>query len=146
MARYLMNSVEETMKLGERIGASIEEPVVIRLEGEMGAGKTHFTKGIARGLGIEDDITSPTFSILNVYRGGRFTLFHIDAYRLGSLEEAYDAGLSEVFDDDGVVVLEWGDLLQPFMDEIVIDVKIEDLGGDSREINIEGWQDDSTGN
>jgi tRNA threonylcarbamoyladenosine biosynthesis protein TsaE len=146
LARYILDSVEETIELGRTIGSQLKEPVIIKLEGEMGAGKTHFTKGLALGLGIEDDITSPTFSILNIYAGGSMTLYHIDAYRIKTLEEALDAGLAEVFAEEGVVVLEWGDILKPFFDSRLINIKIDDLGDSSRELIIEGWNDDSTGN
>lgn len=146
MARYILESVEDTIELGRKIGSQVNESVIIKLEGEMGAGKTHFTKGLALGLGIEDDITSPTFSILNIYEGGRMTLYHIDAYRIRTIEEAMDAGLGEVFGKDGVVVLEWGDMLEPFFESRLINIKIDDLGDNSRELIIEGWNDDSTGN
>lgn len=128
------------------MGSQLKEPVIIKLEGEMGAGKTHFTKGLALGMGIDDDITSPTFSILNIYTGGSMPLYHIDAYRLKTIEEALDAGLGEVFAEAGVVVLEWGDILEPFFDSRLINIKIDDLGDNRREMIIEGWKDDSTGN
>lgn len=146
MARYILDSVEETIELGRKLGSQLKDPVIIKLEGEMGAGKTHFTKGLALGLGIDDDITSPTFSILNIYTGGSMPLYHIDAYRLKTIEEALDAGLGEVFDENGVVVLEWGDILEPFFEGRLINIKIDDLGDNSREMIIEGWNDDSTGN
>lgn len=146
MARYILNSVDETIELGRKIGSQLKESVIIKLDGEMGTGKTHFTKGLAVGLGIEDDITSPTFSILNIYNGGRMTLYHIDAYRIKNIEEALDAGLGEVFAEDGVVVLEWGDILETFFENLVINIKIEDLGDSGRELIIEGWDYDSTGN
>lgn len=146
MAKYVLDSVEETIELGRRLGSQLKEPVIIKLEGEMGAGKTHFTKGLALGMGIDDDVTSPTFSILNIYTGGSMPLYHIDAYRLKTIEEALDAGLGEVFAGDGVVVLEWGDILEPFFEDKLIDIKIDDLGENSREMIIEGWENDSTGN
>ena len=145
MARYILNGVEETMELGRRIGSQLKVPVIIKLDGEMGAGKTHFTKGLALGLGIDEDITSPTFSILNIYNGGRIPLYHIDAYRIKNIEEALDAGLAEVFAEEGIVVLEWGDILETFFENMVINIKIDDLGDSSRELIIEGWNDDSTG-
>lgn len=146
MARYVLKNVEETIELGRKIGSKLMEPVIVKLDGEMGAGKTHFTKGLALGLGIYEDITSPTFSILNIYNGGRMTLYHIDAYRIKTIKEALDAGLAEVFTEAGVVVLEWGDILNPFFENKVINIKIDDLGDSSRELIIEGWNDDSTGN
>ncbi len=144
MAKYILNSVDETIKLGERLGKSLTEPVIIKLDGEMGAGKTHFTKGLAIGLGVEEEITSPTFSILNIYEGNVMNFFHIDAYRIKNIEEALDAGLAEVFRDDGVVVLEWGDILTTFFENKVIEIKIKYLGDNKREMIIEGWDDDST--
>lgn len=146
MARYIINSVEETIELGRKIGSQLKEPLIIKLDGEMGAGKTHFTKGLAVGLGIDEDITSPTFSILNIYNGGRMTLYHIDAYRIKTIEEALDAGLAEVFAEEGIIVLEWGDILETFFENRVINIKIDDLGDSSRELIIEGWNDDSTRN
>ncbi len=144
MAKYILNSVEETIKLGMRLGESLTLPVIIKLDGEMGSGKTHFTKGIALGLGISEEITSPTFSILNIYEGSSLKLFHIDAYRLKNIEEALDAGLEEVFSEGGVVVLEWGDLLTSFFENKVINIQINDLGDNNREMIIEGWNDDNT--
>jgi len=144
LAKYILNSVDETIKLGERLGKSLTEPVIIKLDGEMGAGKTHFTKGLAIGLGVEEEITSPTFSILNIYEGNVMNFFHIDAYRIKNIEEALDAGLAEVFRDDGVVVLEWGDILTTFFENKVIEIKIKYLGDNKREMIIEGWDDDST--
>ena len=146
MAKYILNSVEETIKLGEELGNSLREPVIIRLEGEMGTGKTHFAKGIAKGMGIEADITSPTFSILNIYESRGIKLFHIDAYRIKNREEALDAGLAEVFGDNGVVVLEWGDLLTPFFEDKLIDIQINDIGDNKREMIIEGWNYESSRN
>jgi tRNA threonylcarbamoyladenosine biosynthesis protein TsaE len=146
LARYILNSVEETIELGRRIGSQLMAPVIIKLDGEMGVGKTHFTKGLALGLGIDEDITSPTFSILNIYNEGRIPLYHIDAYRIKNIEEALDAGLAEVFAEEGIVVLEWGDILEIFFENRVINIKIDDLGDSSRELIIEGWNDDSTGN
>jgi len=144
LAKYILNSVEETIKLGMRLGESLTLPVIIKLDGEMGSGKTHFTKGIALGLGISEEITSPTFSILNIYEGSSLKLFHIDAYRLKNIEEALDAGLEEVFSEGGVVVLEWGDLLTSFFENKVINIQINDLGDNNREMIIEGWNDDNT--
>lgn len=146
MARYILDSVEETIELGRKIGSQLKVPVIIKIDGEMGAGKTHLTKGLALGLGIEEDITSPTFSILNIYSGDRMTLYHIDAFRIKTLEEALDAGLAEVFSEEGVVVIEWGDILEALFDGRLINIKIDDLGDSRRELIIEGWNDDSTGN
>ena len=100
----------ETINLGKGLGSVLSGGDVVALVGELGSGKTWFTKGLAQGLGIpaETVITSPTFSLVNEY-SGRHTLFHIDAYRLESLEDFFSAGLDEYLYKDGVVVMEWAD-------------------------------------
>lgn len=146
MARYILKSTEETIRLGELLGRRLKAPVVINLHGEMGVGKTHLTKGIARGLGVEGEITSPTFTLANYYDEGRLPFYHIDAYRLESLEEAVEAGLEEIFLEPAVVVVEWAELLEPLFDNEVLDIWIERTGDHERELVIEGVEDDLLGN
>ena len=86
--------------LGEKIGEMIDFPVVFDVKGEMGSGKTHFIKGLSQGLGISEDIKSPTFSIVNYYTDGRMPFYHIDAYRLENVEEGYDIGFEEIFNEE----------------------------------------------
>lgn len=145
MAEHRIGDPKAMMAFGERIGRRIKGPLVFLLEGEMGAGKTHFAKGLAKGFGVLEDVTSPTFSILDFHEGGPWPLVHIDAYRLGSLEEAYEAGLEEVFLEEAVVLVEWGELLKPFFRFPVVRVKIFGSGDMERVVRIEGAIDDILG-
>ena len=90
--KFVTNSQEETENLGARLAAGLMSGAVIAFTGDLGAGKTAFTRGLARGLGIPDRVTSPTFTIVNEYEGGRLPLFHFDMYRLGSSDELFDIG------------------------------------------------------
>ncbi len=103
-------SAEETARLGMLLGRLLEEPLLILLAGDLGAGKTCFTQGVARGLDIPDDepVTSPSYTLMNQY-SGRLPLYHFDLYRLGCADELEDLGFSDYIDADGVTVVEWGD-------------------------------------
>ena len=109
MATLISHSPEETEALGETWGREAESGLVIGLCGDLGAGKTQLVKGIARGLGITDRVHSPTFTLLNVYSGGRLNLNHLDLYRLESREQVIAAGLEEYFYPAGVTVVEWAE-------------------------------------
>ena len=109
MAIHISHSPAETEELGESWGRQLERGWVIALSGELGAGKTQLVKGIARGLGISERVHSPTFALINIYAGGRLTLFHLDLYRLESREQIAGAGLEEYFQPDGVAVIEWAE-------------------------------------
>lgn len=108
MATLISKSPEETLALGEEWGRQAERGWVIGLSGDLGAGKTQLVKGIARGLGSPARVHSPTFALLNEYRGGRLPLFHIDLYRLNNWKEVIGAGLEEyLINPDGITVVEW---------------------------------------
>src|SRR5437588_12870601 len=109
MATCISNSPEETEALGTEWGRITERGWVIGLSGELGAGKTQLVKGIARGLGIEERVHSPTFALINIYTGGRLALYHLDLYRLEKREQIEAAGLLEYLDSDGVTVIEWAE-------------------------------------
>lgn len=111
MAKVKMNSREETIALGEKLGRQLQAGDVLVLDGDLGAGKTTFTKGIAKGLAIPDLIKSPTFTIVREYHDGRLPLYHMDAYRLEN-GGAEDLGLEEYFDSDGVSVVEWAQFVE----------------------------------
>lgn len=112
-AGTLCRTVEETRKLGENLAPALERGDVISLEGPLGAGKTQFVKGLARGLGLGDEPTSPTFTILHEYgRGGRFPMFHFDFYRLKDDDELFNAGFEDCL-GAGLVVAEWGEKFLP---------------------------------
>jgi len=111
MALTILNNAEATQALGESWAAELTGGEVIALYGVLGAGKTQLVKGIARGLGYSGDVTSPTFTIVHEYRGGRLPLYHLDLYRLKSESDGIDIGLEEFLPSDGVTVIEWPDRL-----------------------------------
>jgi tRNA threonylcarbamoyladenosine biosynthesis protein TsaE len=109
MATTISHSPAETAALGEQWGRTAPSGLVIGLCGDLGAGKTQFVKGLARGLGIEARVQSPTFALVNIYTGGRLTLFHLDLYRLDTPEQIVAAGLEEYLRPTGVTVIEWAE-------------------------------------
>jgi len=109
MVTNISHSPAETEALGELWGRAAREGLVIGLSGDLGAGKTQLVKGLARGLGIPARTHSPTFTLVNIYRGGRLTLFHIDLYRLDTPAQMIEAGLEEYLDPAGVAVVEWAE-------------------------------------
>ena len=113
--RFVTASTDETIAFGARLGAALEPGDILVLTGDLGAGKTQLTKGIASALGVEDDVTSPTFNILMIYEGAQMPLYHFDLYRLDDPDQLEDIGLYEMLDGDGVCVIEWG---EQFADEI----------------------------
>ena len=138
MGKIIVNKVEEMIDLGEKIGKLIDFPVVFDLKGEMGSGKTHFIKGLSKGLGVKGEIKSPTFSIIDFYEDGRLPFYHIDAYRLESVEEGYDIGFEEIFSEAVVVAIEWSDLFKDLFLNKVIEVEIKYIDENTREVVISG--------
>ena len=106
---YRTNSAGETEGLGEKLAHVLEAGAVIAFTGDLGAGKTAFTRGLARGLGVTERVTSPTFTIVNEYEGGRLPLFHFDMYRLGSSDELFDIGWEDYLARGGVCAVEWSE-------------------------------------
>lgn len=133
----ISHSAEETRAAGERLGARLDAGAVVACIGELGAGKTCFLQGLARGLGVESPVTSPTFVLINEYRG-RVPVHHLDAYRTESLSEVLDLGIEELMHGDGVTVIEWADKLIPMLPAHTITVTIDGLGDEPRRIVIEG--------
>lgn len=121
---YITNSARETEELGEKLGLGLMPGAVIAYTGDLGAGKTAFTRGLARGLGIPERITSPTFTIVNEYEGGRLPLFHFDMYRLGSADELFDIGWEDYLARNGVCAVEWSENVDDVLDEDTIRVDI----------------------
>jgi len=132
----LTRAPEETQALGERLGITLEAGDVVGLIGDLGAGKTCFIQGLVRGLGVTTRATSPTFVLINEYRG-RLPVHHVDAYRVDSLAELLDLGLPELFASDGVTVVEWADKLFSLLPEDAIVVRIAGVGDEPRRITIE---------
>lgn len=132
-------SVDATRALGEAIAALVWPGDVVLLAGELGAGKTAFVQGFARGLGVTEAVTSPTFVLARDYAGGRLPLHHLDVYRLDQLNEVLDIGLPELLDDGGVVVVEWGDAILPVLPPEYLEVRLSfGEGDDDREIVVRG--------
>ena len=129
-------SVEETQAVGEALGAQLGPGAVVACVGELGAGKTCFLQGVARGLGVTTDVTSPTFVLVNVYHG-RLPVYHMDAYRTESLLEVVDLGLEEMLDGDGVTLIEWADKVRSLLPARAIVVRITGLGDEPRRIEVE---------
>ena len=125
---------KDTFALAADVAKTLRAGDVILLHGERGAGKTTFTKGLAKALGIEETVTSPTFNYVKEYQGGRLPLFHFDMYRVSDADEVYELGLEEYFYRGGVVVVEWNKFDGI---ERPIEVSIRSLGGDVREIEID---------
>src|ERR1700694_344005 len=130
-------SVGETQALGERLGSRLGRGDVVACIGPLGAGKTCFLQGLARGLGVTTDVTSPTFVLVNQYQE-RLPVYHVDAYRTGSLTELVDLGLEEMLHGQGVTVVEWDDKLLPLLPPRTVSVTIAGLGDEPREIELAG--------
>ena len=122
--RYVTNSEEETEALGARLAAELTPGTVVAFTGDLGAGKTAFTRGLARGLGVTDRVTSPTFTIVNEYEGGRLPLFHFDMYRLASSEELFDIGWEDYLQRGGVCAVEWSENVSDALEEDALSVEI----------------------
>ena len=135
--QYFTNSAEETERLGQRLGETLRGGEVVAYLGELGAGKTAFTRGLARGLGISMRVTSPTYTIVNEYTGGRLPLFHFDMYRLGSEDELFDIGWEDYLARGGVCAVEWSENVSGAMED-AITVRIEKTSDEGRKITIEG--------
>ncbi|MCZ0756476.1 tRNA (adenosine(37)-N6)-threonylcarbamoyltransferase complex ATPase subunit type 1 TsaE [Anoxybacillus sp. J5B_2022] len=133
MKRYehIVHSVEETLEFASQLGEKLKENDVIALEGDLGAGKTTFTKGLAKGLGITRTINSPTFTIVKEYQG-RLPLYHMDVYRLEDTFE--DLGFDEYFDGGGVTVIEWAHLIQPQLPHELLWIYLYHQGESERKI------------
>lgn len=121
---YITNGEEETEALGSRLGERLTPGAVVAYTGDLGAGKTAFTRGMARGLGITDRVTSPTFTIVNEYDGGRLPLFHFDMYRLSSSEELFEIGWEDYLARGGVCAVEWSENVEHALEEDTIRVEI----------------------
>ena len=136
---FITHSPEETEKIGEALAKSLQPGTILAYRGDLGAGKTAFTRGLARGLGCKETVTSPTYTIVNEYLGGRLPLFHFDMYRLASSDDLWDIGWEDYLDREGVCAVEWSENVADAM-ENAITVTIEKLGETTRQITIEGGQ------
>ena len=136
-------SAEETYALGKKLGSEAKPGDVLTLIGNLGVGKTVFTQGFADGLGITEPISSPTFTIVQVYEEGRLPFYHFDVYRIGDIEEMDEIGYEDYFYGEGVCLIEWADLIREILPEQMCRVTIEkdlEKGFDYRKITLEGFK------
>ena len=134
---FYTNSPEETEQIGQHLAETLQPGTVIAYLGDLGAGKTAFTRGLARGLGSADRVTSPTYTIVNEYLGGKMPLFHFDMYRLGSSDELFDIGWEDYLERGGICAVEWSENVSDAM-ENALTVRIEKTGETTRTITVEG--------
>lgn len=139
-------SPEETFALGEKIGRAAAPGQIYTLTGDLGVGKTVFTQGVAAGLGITEAVSSPTFTIVQVYEEGRLPFYHFDVYRIGDIEEMEEIGYDDYFFGEGVCLIEWAELIEEILPEKRISIVIEkdlDQGFDYRRISVKGLTEDT---
>ena len=134
--KFITNTVEETIELGKKIGRGLKPGDIVCIDGDLGSGKTHLTKGIALGLDIDEHITSPTFNIVNEYEG-RIKLYHFDVYRVNDPDEIAAIGFDEYIFSDAVSVIEWSDYIKELIPEDHIQINIANESETRRNINIQ---------
>ena len=134
---FLTNSPGETEAVGEKLAQLLPAGAVIAYRGDLGAGKTAFTRGLARGLGFNELVTSPTYTIVNEYLGGRLPLFHFDMYRLHSADDLWDIGWEDYLERGGICAVEWSENVADALEDPIV-ITIEKLGEDTRRITLEG--------
>ena len=139
---FITNCPEETEDLGQRLGQLLTAGAVVAYRGDLGAGKTAFTRGLARGLGYDQPVTSPTYTVVNEYLGGRLPLFHFDMYRLRCADDLFDIGWDDYLERGGVCAVEWSENVAEAMED-PITVTIEKLGENTRRITVEGSENDA---
>ena len=137
---FITHSPAETEAVGAALGKVLQPGTVIAYRGDLGAGKTAFTRGLANGLGAGDMVTSPTYTIVNEYLSGRLPLFHFDMYRLRSADDLWDIGWEDYLDRGGVCAVEWSENVADALEKPIY-VRIEKTGEETRRITIEGGED-----
>ena len=137
--QFLTNAPSETEAVGTALGRILPPGTVLAYRGDLGAGKTAFTRGLARGLGATEPVTSPTYTIVNEYLSGRCPLFHFDMYRLGSSDDLWDIGWEDYLDRGGICAVEWSENVEEALED-PITVTIEKLGEDARRITVTGGE------
>jgi tRNA threonylcarbamoyladenosine biosynthesis protein TsaE len=130
------HSITETLEFGARLTRELRRGDVVALSGELGAGKTALVKGIARGLGITVDVTSPTFTLIHEYNDGQLPLYHIDLYRLDSVPQALAIGIEDYLNSQGVTVIEWAERIASLLPPHTTRIRIESLGENTRRIEV----------
>ena len=134
---FITNSPEQTERIGAALGKILTPGTVIAYRGDLGAGKTAFTRGLARGLGYDEPVTSPTYTIVNEYLGGRLPLFHFDMYRLASSDDLWDIGWEDYLERGGIAAVEWSENIEDALEDAIV-ITIHKTGETSRRIEIKG--------
>lgn len=129
-------SPTKTAELGYRLGSLVNKKTVVAFKGGLGAGKTCFTSGLAKGLGFLGDVTSPTFALINEYTGGRLKIYHFDMYRISDEDELYSIGFFDYLDEEAVLVIEWSENILSALPDDTVFVSIEGMGDKNRKITI----------
>ena len=137
---FISNSPDETKNFAKEFAQKLNGGEIIAFTGDLGMGKTCFTSGLACGLGFKGDVTSPTFALVNEYRGGRLDLFHFDMYRIKSWEDLYSTGYFDYIDSGGVVAIEWSENISSALDEETIFVNFERIDDNTRKITVTGGE------
>lgn len=140
MKKIFLENEESTKKIGEIIGEKLFNGAILCLNGDLGAGKTTLTKSIAKALKIDEDITSPTFTIVNEYTEGSIPLYHFDVYRIGEPDEMYDIGFDEYINSDGVCIIEWSSIIRDILPKEKLEINLN-YSGTGREIEIISYGD-----
>ena len=136
MEKYLSLNPADTEKIGENFGKTLNGGVVIAFRGGLGMGKTCFTRGLAKGLGCTEQVTSPTFALINEYLSGRIPLYHFDMYRISGWEDLYSTGFFDYIEDGGVIAAEWSENIENALPDNTIYVTINKIDDNTREIII----------
>ncbi len=136
MEKYISKNPLETEQIGEMLGKKINSATVIAFRGGLGMGKTCFTRGLAKGLGSTDQVTSPTFALINEYLSGRLPLYHFDMYRISGWDDLYSTGFFDYIEQGGIIAAEWSENIENALPENTIYVEFNRLGENEREIII----------
>lgn len=138
MVEALTHSPEETIEFGKKIGSLLKGGDIIAYKGDLGAGKTTFTRGVAIGMGLPDEVCSPTFALVNEYRGRDITLYHFDMYRISGAEALETTGFYDYMSEDSVIAAEWSENIQDCLPENIITITITAKGENERSITVKG--------
>lgn len=138
VVEVITHSRAETEEFAQSLAEKISAGTVIAMRGDLGAGKTCFTSGFAKGLGYGGDVNSPTFAIVNEYVGGRLPLYHFDMYRVNDWEDLYSTGYFEYLESGGILIVEWSENIENALPDQIVTVTIETLGDNDRKITVEG--------
>lgn len=143
---FISKSTEQTQKIAERFSRELKSGQVIAFEGDLGAGKTSFVKGLAVGLGFSGEVSSPTFALVNEYIGGKKDLYHFDMYRISGWEDLYSTGFFDYLESGGVLAVEWSENIAAALPDDTVLVRIEKLNDNERKIIIKVADNENTGN